>query len=238
MEYLDYDRLAAIDPVAYQAQKPYPWANPDQLLRPEAFEILRASLPDVSLLQPFFGKPRKAGQAPHNRYQLEYKDDSPVPEPWKEFIQELKGKRYRQLMCRLFGVRSLSVNFHWHYAPNGCSVSPHCDSKRKLGSHIFYFNTEEDWDPTWGGQTVVLDDGGRFATDSAPDFEDFDTAIASQAMGNTSFIFTRRGNSWHGVREITCPEGHMRKVFIVVLNDHSLMARIRNRFHGKDIQRY
>ena len=145
--------------------------------RPEAFEILRASLPDVSLLEPFFGKPRKGGQAPHDKYQLEFNDRSPIEGPWREFIEELKGPRYRRRMCHLFGVRSLSVNFHWHYAPNGCSVSPHCDSKRKLGSHVFYFNTEEDWEPAWGGQTVVLDDGGRFPTESAPRFEDFDTAI-------------------------------------------------------------
>ncbi len=238
MQYLDYERLEAIEPRLYQAQKPYPWVNPEGLLTPEAFEILRATLPDVSLLEPFFGKARKGGQEPHDKFQLEYRDDSPVAAPWREFIEELKGERYRRHMCRLFGVRSLSVNFHWHYAPRGCSVSPHCDSKRKLGSHVFYFNTEQDWKREWGGQTVVLDDGGRFETDSAPRFEDFDLAIDSEAMGNRSFVFTRRGNSWHGVREIKCPEGRMRKVFIVVLNDHSWLARLRNRLQGKDIQRY
>ena len=47
--------------------------------------------------------------------------------------------------------------------------------------------------------------------------KDFDRAIDSTAMGNYSFLFVRNGNSWHGVREITCPEGHYRKVFIVVI---------------------
>ena len=37
--------------------------------------------------------------------------------------------------------------------------------------------TEDDWQVGWGGETVVLDDNGRFPTDSAPDFDDFDTAI-------------------------------------------------------------
>jgi hypothetical protein len=238
MRYLDFERLESIDPFAFQAQKPYPWSNPADLLSPEAFEVLRQSMPDLALFERFFGKQRKAGQYPHDRYALEYRDGLDAPTPWLEFIQELKGKRYRRAMCRLFGVRSLTVNFHWHLTPNGCSVSPHCDSSRKLGSHIFYFNTNEDWDPSWGGETIVLDDGGRFDARSAPRFEDFDHAIASDAMGNRSFIFKRQGNSWHGVREIRCPEGHMRKVFIVVLNRNGPLDRLRHAFYTKDIQRY
>ena len=237
MEYLDWERFEAIDAQAYRAQKPYPWSNPEDLLKPEAFEVLRSNLPDVSLLQPFFGKQRKNGQHPHDRYTLEYRTGDPVAEPWREFIEELKSERYRHQMCKLFDVRALSINFHWHYMPNGCSISPHCDSKRKLGSHIFNFNTEEDWDPSWGGQTVVLDDGGHFKPASAPAFENFDQ-IPSVAMGNRSFIFTRLGNSWHGMHEIQCPEGHMRRVFIVVVNDNSPWARLRNRISGKDIERY
>jgi hypothetical protein len=238
VEYLDYERFEAIDPRAYRAQKPYPWSNPEGLLKPEAFRVLRSSLPELSLLEPFFGKARKSGQEPHDRYMLEYKEGAPVPEPWRKFIEELKGERYRRLLCRLFDVRAISINFHWHYTPSGCSVSPHCDSRRKLGSHIFYFNTEEDWDPGWGGQTVVLDDGGRFPPDSAPRFEDFDAEISSVAVGNYSFLFTRRGNSWHGVREIRCPEDRMRRVFIVVVNDHRPWARFRNWISSKDIERY
>ena len=64
--------------------------------------------------------------------------------------------------ARLFNVNSLELTLHWHYTPNGCSVSPHCDAKHKLGSHIFYLNTEKDWKEHWGGETVVLDDEGQF----------------------------------------------------------------------------
>jgi len=238
MEFLDYARLESIDPAAYRRQQPYPWVNPEALLLPRAFDMLRKELPAMSLFEPFFGKARKAGQQPHDRWQLEYKDGTPVAPIWRELIDELKAPRYRSHMCRLLGVSSLSVNFHWHLTPNGCSVSPHCDSKRKLGSHIFYLNTEEDWRPEWGGQTAVLDDLGRFPTDSAPAFEDFDQVLESDAMGNRSFIFSRRGDSWHGVREIQAPEGHMRKVFIVVLNDDSWLFRLRNRLQRKDIERY
>ena len=38
-------------------------------------------------------------------------------------------------------------------------------------------------------------------------------------MDNRSLIFGRKGNSWHGVRDIHCPESALRKVFIVVFQD-------------------
>jgi hypothetical protein len=238
MQYLDFQRLEAIDPAAYQAREPYPWANPEGALTEAGFEKLRETLPDLALFERRFGVPRTAGQQPHDRFTLEYTDATPVAGPWREFVEELKGERYRRILCRLFGRRQLALNFHWHYTPNGCSVSPHCDSTRKLGSHIFYFNTADDWDPAWGGETVVLDDGGRLAARSAPRFEDFDRALPSETLGNRSLLFTRRGNSWHGVREIRCPEGALRKVFIVVVNSDSPLDRIRARLSGKDFERY
>ena len=176
-----------------------------------------------------FGVERSHGQYSHDRYALEYHEDLQLPDPWKDFIAELQGDRYRKFLCRLYGVRSVFLNFHWHYTPNGCSVSPHCDARRKLGSHIFYFNTEQDWDPSWGGETLILDDGGRFHRKSAPAFEDFDQATPSVSLGNRSLLFGRSGNSWHGVREIHCPEGRLRKVFIVVVNSNNLVARLRRR---------
>jgi hypothetical protein len=238
MAYIDYDRLEGLDPRAYQAQEPYPWANPEGLLRPEAYESLYRNLPDLSLFTRHFGVERKAGQQPHDRYTLEYTRNTPVPKPWREFVEELGGERYRRALCRLVGVRNLDLNFHWHYTPNGCSVSPHCDSTRKLGSHIFYFNTEADWKPEWGGETVILDDGGRFEAKSAPAFEDFDRELPSVALGNHSLVFTRRGNSWHGVREIRCPEGQMRRVFIVVLNRADALYRLRAMLSRKNFERY
>ena len=239
MSFIDYDRLEDLDPEKYRRQVPYPWVNPEGILTPTGFDILRENLPDVSIFKKEFGAPRRAGQAPHNRYTLEYTSNTPVIGPWKAFIEELTADRYRRAICRLVGVRDLELNFHWHYTPNGCSVSPHCDAKRKLGSHIFYLNTDEDWDPKWGGETVVLDDGGRFDTNSAPEFEDFDRAMPSETMGNRSFIFSRQGSSWHGVREINCPEGYMRKVFIVVLNRRkSAWRRLRARWRPGKFERF
>ena len=227
MSYLDYARLDALDGEAFRNQKPYPWVNPEGALTAAAYRTLRDNLPDVSLFDGYFGVNRAHGQQSHDRYVLEYRDGLDLPAPWQAFVDELRGARYRDFLRRLFGVRSLYLNFHWHYTPNGCSVSPHCDAKHKLGSQIFYLNTEDDWDPAWGGETLILDDRGRFGRRSAPAFEDFDQVLPSQALGNRSLIFMQTGNSWHGVRPIQCPEGKLRKVFIVVVNRAGPIARVK-----------
>jgi hypothetical protein len=139
---------------------------------------------------------------------------------WQTFIDELRSPVYRQFVCRLLGVNDVRFRFHWHFTPNGGEVSPHCDSKGKIGSQIFYLNTDRDWNRDWGGETVVLDDGGRITPENAPAFEDFDAEYPAETADNHSLIFGRRGNSWHGVRRINCPEGHYRKVFIVVFEEH------------------
>lgn len=235
MIYLDERRLEAVDADAFARTKPYPWLNTAGLLTDAGYRQLLETLPDISMFTPSFGMRRSHGQQPHDRYTLEYSSDLNLAPCWHEFVAELRGSSYGRFLRRMFGRGGIRLNFHWHYTPHGCSVSPHCDAKRKLGSHIFYFNTPEDWDPAWGGETLVLDDSGRFKRNSSPAFEDFDSATAGVNLGNYSLLFKRQGNSWHGVREIRCPEGLYRKVFIVVINDryramlHQASARIRGR---------
>lgn len=222
MTYLDFERLNEINPTAFQSQRPYPWISLEGLLTKEGYWRLRDTLPDISLLERHSGKSRKYRQKSYDRLALEYSDDLDVASPWKEFVAELRGREYQDFLGRLMGVRAFKLSYHWHYTPNGCSVSPPCDANRKLGSHIFYFNTAEDWDPAWGGETLILDDGERFERKSAPKFEDFDLVIGSATLGNRSLLFARKENSWQGVREIHCAEGALRKVFIVVIDRWNL----------------
>lgn len=229
MHYLDHAALNALDPQAFRSRRPYPWSGLEGVLRPEAYERLRQDLPPVTMFTPVFGKARRHGQQSHDRYALEYEPGLALAPSWQEFIAELQGPLYRAWLARVMGTDAFELLFHWHYTPSGASVSPHCDAKRKLGSHIFYFNTREDWDPAWGGGTVILDDGGRFSARSAPSFEDFAAFEPAQALGNHSLLFVRNGNSWHGVRELRSPEGVLRKVFIVVIERASLAARLRRR---------
>jgi hypothetical protein len=238
MTYLDFEGLDAVDTKAFQSQKPYPFVNPEKLLTDDGYRRLLGSLPDVSIFDADVGRVRKFGQASHDRYNLEYREGLEIAEPWHAFIAELRGERYRGFLSRMFGQRAFRLRFHWHYAPNGCWVSPHCDSKRKLGSHLFYMNTSEDWHPAWGGQTVVLDDGGRFGHDSSPSVEDFEGRVEASCLDNRSFLFRRTSNSWHYVKRIQCPEGALRKVFIVVVDDGRLVHRLLSGKRSRNVDSY
>jgi len=218
--YLNSDVLDAIDPAGFQLQEPFPWINPQYFVTPERYPELLQSLPDVARFTPFFGKQRKHGQASHDRYILDYERGMDIAQPWRDFVEELCSERYRDFICRLLDVSHVRFRFHWHFTPNGCVVSPHCDSRGKIGSQIFYLNTADDWDWSWGGETVILDDGGRIPPDNAPAFADFDAEFVAQTRDNRSILFGRRGNSWHGVRPINCPENYYRKVFIVVFEEY------------------
>jgi hypothetical protein len=238
MTYLDHEKLAAIDPGDFQNNKPYPWINPMGLITDEGFERLFETLPDVSLFDESFGKTRKYGQASHDRYNLEYQDSLEIADPWREFVGELRGEAYGSFLTSLFAGEPFRLRFHWHYAINGSSVSPHCDSNQKLGSHLFYFNRSDEWNPAWGGSTMVLDDHDRLPRGTNPDFSDFDERIASQILDNASFLFRRMPHSWHGVEEIRCPEGAMRRVFIVVIDGWRLIRRIRSKLERRNVERY
>jgi hypothetical protein len=237
-QYIDFDALEAIDVQAFRNQRPYPWANPERLLTDAGYEALRLNMPEISLFEQKFGYKRRAGQKPHDRYSLEYEEGMPVPQPWIDFIGELRSDRYRNAIARLFNAHKPEFRFHWHYAPSGCSVSPHCDAKREHGSHLFYFNSDADWQPDWGGETLVLDDGGSMDPDSAPAFEDFKQIITCKSLGNVSAILERSDRGWHGVRKLTCPEGQMRKIFIVVVNPDNLFWKVRDKMIGKKIHRF
>jgi len=238
MSYLDHDLMDRFDRRAFRASKPYPWWNPQGMLTESGFERLCAALPDVSSFEAQFGAARKYEQASHDRYTLEWEPALDLPAPWRDFIAELRGPRYLRFLRRALGVRSIALDFHWHFTPTGCSISPHCDSRRKAGSQIFYFNTEADWDPAWGGQTLVLDDAGRFSRESSPAFEDFESEHPAEIMGNRSALFSAGPHSWHGMRALSCPEGALRKVFIGVFNKSGLLRRVKRRLKGKTSSGY
>lgn len=231
--------MNTIDRDEFWRQRPFPWLNPQYFIRPQRYPELLDNLPDITGFHRSFYGSRKYGQASHDRYVLEYREGMELPVPWQDFVLELRGSDYRKFVCRLLRVRDIRFRFHWHYTPQGCEVSPHCDSRGKLGSQIFYLNSERDWDPAWGGETVALDDGGRFPAASAPAFADFIAEYPAQTADNRSFLFARRGNSWHGVRAVNCPEGYYRKVFIVVFEAcrpvRSALKKARRKLLGKPL---
>jgi len=222
--FLDDDVLDSFSIDDFLAQRPYPWWNLAQVLRPEAFERLCAAFPARSLFE-WHEPERSYGQRPHNRYYLAYQSDqyaaydglpkSAFPEAWQEFFTELETSPvYNRFIRTCLGRSELNVRYTFHLGVNGSEVSPHRDKGRKVGTHIFYFNTRDDWDPAWGGATLVLD--GRQTDRLDPDFADFASATSVENLGNRSFLFKNTDDAWHGMPPLTCPEGFYRRIFNVI----------------------
>lgn len=216
MKYIDENKLKTLTAKEFQHAYPFPWINPQGFLTQEGFETLQTTLPELELFENRFGTQRSFGQKGHDRYSLEYDENLDVAPQWHEFVKELKSSAYTSWAKKLLGSWAMKLTFHWHYTPQGCSVSPHCDSRAKLGSQIFYFNTEQDWKPEWGGETLVLDDKHQLDFKSSPSFDDFEQEFSAETVGNRSLVFKRTNHAWHGVKALNCPEEHFRKVFIVV----------------------
>lgn len=240
MRYLNDACLDEISAETFQHQHPYPWVNIQSPLTQEGYERLRETLPDISLFKRWVGVKRSHGQASHDRAILHYPPSADLAQPWKEFIAELQGDIYGNFVRRMFNLphgKRFILTMEWYYAWEGCSVSPHCDARRKLGTHIFYFNSEEEWDKTWGGRILIMDDEGRLQAHSAPSFDELKTAAALDARGNYSLLFQRTDHSWHGVRPLGCPAGQLRKLFIITINVPGFQVWWR-RVRGKDPDGY
>ncbi|MBK6512432.1 MAG: hypothetical protein IPG06_25320 [Haliea sp.] len=238
MKYLDIEKLRSLSLADFRATRPFPYYNDEGVLKESGFQDLLANMPPLEMFDQRIGEERRAGQAPHDRYSLEYTPDMPVPKPWQEFIAELCSDAYRKEIERLFEAKKVEFRFHWHYTPRGADVSPHCDSRREHGSHLFYFNSQDDWDPAWGGATLILDDGGRLDYNSAPALEAFDGIIECKSIGNYSALIKRTDHAWHAVRPINSPQDRLRRVFIIVVNPDNLFWKVRDKVIGKRIQRF
>jgi hypothetical protein len=164
VEYLNAGSLRAASEEAFQKQHPYPWLRVESTLTDEGFRRLCENMPDLALFNRDEGVKRAHGQASHDRYSLHYFPGLKLAKPWMDFLAELEGDEYKSFLRRMLDGRSSMLTFEWHYAWQGCSVSPHCDASRKIATHLFYFN-QENWQPEWGGQTLVLnDEEGKFKT--------------------------------------------------------------------------
>jgi len=233
MNYLNREVLEGVSSEKFQKAQPYPYAHIDRSLTAKGYERLCETLPAVEKFDKHDGMRRGHGQMPHNRFMLHYKAGLELPEPWQEFLDELRGDYYQQFLRRLLGPRTYIPTFSWHYAWGGCSVSPHCDAARKRATHIFHFNDESDWNPAWGGQTLILASAKPIPTHSAPTFDELTVAAAHGPAGNGSLLFQRTTVSWHGMKPLRCPEGKLRKIFSVTLNIPTFQVWWR-RMRGKD----
>lgn len=239
--YLNVSCLDAVSAEEFQQTRPYPWVRMQNTLTVEGWRALRADLPDISEFQRMVGVKRGYGQEPHNRGILHYRAGMVVTPAWRDFIAELNGPVYAAFLRRMLGLsdsREFILTMEWYYAWQGCSVSPHCDARRKIATHIFFFANDQDWPREWGGDILILDDEGRYKAHSAPAFDDLKVSASLDLRENASLLFRRTEHSWHGVRPLASPDPNVyRKLFIVTVNVPSLQVWWR-RVRGKDPDGY
>jgi hypothetical protein len=224
--FLDQDVLDEIARADLDASRPFPWLSIERLLTADGFDRLVAEFPPLSLFRWDEGLRGQHYVRPQDRWFLAYEPDRPsapgsaraedLPVTWRAFIEELERDRgYRKVLACSTGDRPARPTFNWHVGVTGSEVCPHVDKDSKIATHIFYMNTADDWDASWGGSMQVLD--GRPADVEYPDFDDFATMTTVDTLGNASFLFRNTPDAWHGVQPLTCPAGAQRRLFNVVL---------------------
>jgi Rps23 Pro-64 3,4-dihydroxylase Tpa1-like proline 4-hydroxylase len=228
-QFINRDVLASFPVEAFHTTTPFPWYNFHQFLRPEAFQTLYQDFPSLEVFEKHLEIDRGNGQRPHNRYYLAYEKSiyrssqtgpgvivqSDLPQSWQRFIEEIEtSEEYHALIRSALGVTKFKMRYAWHVGFSGCEVSPHVDSSDKAGTHILYFNTVQDWEPSWGGEILVL--GDRQTDVLNPDYGDFTMTTAVKILGNQSFFFKNTPTSWHGVQPLTCPGEKYRRLFNII----------------------
>lgn len=228
--FINLELLEAFDVQAFVDRSPFPWWNFETFLTQEGFETLRRSFPPLELFEKHTDIQRAYGQRPHNRYYLAYENSiyheqkltdkgiikhKELPIAWQRFIDELEtNSSYQTFMKKLFGVSDYCLRYAWHVGFTGSEVSPHVDSPDKIGTHILYFNTGEDWNPAWGGSTLILD--GKTTDALNPNISDFETVIPMQTIDNRSLLFKTVPDGWHAVEALKSPEGAYRRLFNII----------------------
>jgi hypothetical protein len=240
--FIDYELLRAFDADGFKSRAPFPWHNLRGFLRAEGFRALYDDFPPLELFEYHSDIRRAHGQRPHNRYYLAYENSiyhkeaesgvirhRQLPAAWQRFMDELESSdEYHGFVRRALGVPAFITRHAWHVGSQGSEVSPHVDVAKKLGTHILYFNTSDEWNPEWGGATLVL--GGKQTDAMNPDFRDFETRDEARIVDNHSFLFKNTPNAWHGVSALTCPPGSYRRLFNIIFEapaGRRLLARAR-----------
>ena len=115
IRYLNTEMMNNFDNQDFQGKHPFPWCNPQGFFNPEHYQELLDNMPPLESFRPSFGKQRKSGQSPHDRYILDYEEGVELPEPWAQVMEELLSDTYRKFVCRLLGVKRVRFRFHFHY---------------------------------------------------------------------------------------------------------------------------
>tara|TARA_Y100001937_G_scaffold53994_1_gene74518 strand:+ start:936 stop:1607 length:672 start_codon:yes stop_codon:yes gene_type:complete len=190
-----------------------PHANFVDFIKPTQYKKLLKDFPSDKLFKDEFPEDRKHGQRPHcrrffcigetqgSKYFDEYLiDPVRLPPIWQNFIMTLSNSLdYRRFIKTALDVKDFKIRFDFHRTRGGLDVSPHVDSVGKIGSHLFYFMSE-DWTERDGGKTIFY--RGKKVDRMNPEPEDFEDYITTSVIGNRSCLFKNVEDGWHGVTQV------------------------------------
>ncbi|CCB85052.1 MULTISPECIES: hypothetical protein [Parachlamydia] len=229
MELINESVIRSFPLESFLKRWPFPWHNFHEFLTEESFKQLHDEFPPLELFEYHENLARGKNQRPHNRYYLayeksKYSEDKEkvgaihaefLSPTWQKFLHEIETNApYQNLMKQILGEQRYQIRYAWHMGISTNEVSPHCDNASKVATHIFYFNTSEDWDLAWGGALLVL--GDKLTPNQNPDFQDFMTSTPINFLDNYSFLFKNTPNAWHGVKALKSPPGKYRRLFNVI----------------------
>ena len=187
----------------------------DNFINQNDYEELLKTFPGDELFKDEFPEERKYGQRPHcrkffcmgetqgSKYFKQYLTSvNDLPFVWQTLISELRGKEYKEWICKTLNIEDFKIRFDFHRTRAGLDVSPHIDSIGKIGSHLLYFMPKE-WQEDWGGETIFYK--GKKIDKMNPEPGDFYFHKVESVSGNRSCLFKNSTGGWHGVKEVNAP---------------------------------
>ena len=190
-----------------------PHANFVDFIQPKTFKKLRDEFPQDKLFKDEVPEYRKYGQRPHcrrfmcwgetqnSKYFKPYMIDLKIlPDIWQQFCNYIvTNAEYRYFIRETLRVNDFKIRLDFHRTRKVLDVSPHIDSKGKIGSHLFYFMPKE-WEDGDGGKTIFY--RGKKVNRMNPEPQDFEDAVTCSVIGNRSCLFKNTEEGWHGVTQV------------------------------------
>ena len=198
----------------------------ENFINQKDYEELLNTFPSDDIFLDELPETRKHGQRPHQRrffcigetqgskyFKRYLKKISDLPFVWQTLLSIFHGKEYKEWICKTLNVNDFKIRFDFHRTKSGLDVSPHIDSKGKIGSHLFYFMPKE-WQDDWGGKTIFYKNLHTHKLNPEP--EEFKFNKVTDIRGNRSCLFKNSSEGWHGVTEVNAPV-HRQILNVVIL---------------------
>lgn len=204
----------------------FPWMNIKDFIHKYKFKLLF----DNFLPYDVFEK-RKDGvymisQRVYNEHNLQEPwDKLSQYEYWEGLARDLKSKEYREFLNDMFEEKMKHLAIEFFILRKNSGSRPHCDMKRKIGSHLFYLLPSDYWDPSWGGQTEIILTDKKESEQHTSYRTSLDQlngkTIKPIIVDNHSLLFKKTDRSWHFVDAINCPPDKMRIMFqLIAMNSY------------------